>query len=174
MADIADEQQHQAPSIDVTGSEAVSQVLCDLLNTFSGLPRGKSVQFSTLSAKGGIGLFPAAGAVIQSTQKDITGHVVQRCIYPFSVIYRLAPRTDAQRMRAKELLDAMGLWLERQPVVINSQTVQLSAYPELYSGNRVIDSISRTSPAFCNSATQDGVEDWLIAGQLVYVNEFDL
>ena len=167
-------QQQQTPNVDVTGTEAVSQALRDLLNTYSGLPSGMTVQFSSLNAKRGIGLFPSAGAVIQSERKDITGHVIQKCIYPFSILYRFSPRTENHRMRVKDLLDNIGLWLERQPVTVGNQTLQLGAYPQVYSGNRVIESITRTSPAFCNSATQDGIEDWLIAGSLVYRNEFDI
>ena len=100
--------------------------------------------------------------------------MIQKCIYPFSIVYRFSPRTENHRMRVKDLLDNIGLWLERQPVTVGNQTLQLGAYPQVYSGNRVIESITRTSPAFCNSATQDGIEDWLIAGSLVYRNEFDI
>lgn len=103
----------------------------------------------------------------------MTGHVKQVCLYPFSVIYRAAPKSEAQRMRIKEYLDTLGKWLEQQPVLLNGKEYRLAAYPALASGNRIIQSITRTSPAYINAAYQDGIEDWMIAARLSYENEFD-
>ena len=150
--------------IDIDGSEAVSTVLLDLLNRFPGLAIGnKSVLFSTLSDAAGIGFFPTSGAALQSSKEDVTGHVKQVCQYP----------SETQRIRIKEFLDALGKWLERQPVEVNGTRHQLDAYPALSLGNRVIKSINRTSPAYLTSAFQDGVEDWSISCTLSYENEFD-
>lgn len=159
--------------IDVEGSEAVSSVLLTLLNRFPGLSERQSVLFATLSETSGIGFFPTTGAALLSDVEDITGHVKQVCLYPFSVVYRAAPKTEAQRLRIKEFLDALGKWLERQPVVLNGTEYQLDEYPALSSGNRIIKAISRSSPAYLNAAYQDGGEDWLIALRLTYENEFD-
>lgn len=159
--------------IDVDGSEAVSSVLLTLLNNFPGLSSRQSVLFATLSESSGIGFFPTTGAALQSDKEDITGHVKQVCLYPFSVIYRAAPKTEAQRLRIKEFLDALGKWLERQPVILNGSECQLTEYPELSSGNRIIKNISRSSSAYLNAAYQDNVEDWLIALKLTYENEFN-
>lgn len=159
--------------IDVDGSEAVSSVLLTLLNTFPGLSDRQSVLFSTLSETSGIGFFPTTGAALQSDKVSITGHVKQVCLYPFSVVYRAAPKTEAQRLRIKEFLDALGKWLERQPVKLKGETYQLTEYPALESGNRIIKSIGRVSPAYINTAYQDGIEDWIIALRLTYENEFN-
>lgn len=163
----------QKAVIDIDGSEAVSKALLDLLNTFPGLAENKAVLFSTLSETGGIGFFPTAGAVLQSNSEDITGHVTQRCLYPFSVVYRAAPKTETQRIRIKEWLDALGKWLEKQPVTLGESEHKLSSYPSLRSGNRVIKSISRTSPAYLNAVYPDNIEDWLINCTLNYENQFD-
>jgi hypothetical protein len=85
--------------IDVDGSDAVSSVLLALLNTFPGLSARQSVLFSTLSDTSGIGFFPTTGAAFLSDNEDVTGHVKQVCLYPFSVVYRAAPKTEAQRLR---------------------------------------------------------------------------
>ena len=159
--------------IDVDGSEAVSSVLLALLNDFPGLSARQSVLFATLSDTSGIGFFPTTGAALLSDTEDITGHVKQVCLYPFSVVYRAAPKTEAQRLRIKEFLDTLGKWLERQPVILNGTEYQLAEYPTLSSGNRIIKSISRSSPAYPNAAYQDGVEDWNIALRLTYENEFN-
>jgi len=159
--------------IDIDGSEAVSTVLLDLLNAFPGLSAKQKILFSTLSETSGIGFFPTSGAALQSDREDVTGHVKQVCLYPFSVIYRAAPKSEAQRVRIKEFLDTLGKWLEKQPVKLNKREYQLEAYPVLSSGNRVIKTIQRSTPAFLNAAYQDGAEDWMIAAQLTYENEFD-
>lgn len=160
-------------TFDIDGSEAVSKVLLTLLNTFPGLSTGKKVQFSTLSETSGIGFFPTSGAALLSSSEDITGHVKQVCLYPFNIVYRAAPKTEAQKLRIKEFLDTLGKWLELQPVVINDQNHKLTAYPDLSAGNRVIKSISRTNPGHLSAAYQDGIEDWVISATLRYENEFD-
>lgn len=159
-------------SFDLDGSEAVSSVLLTLLNTFPGLGTRK-VLFSTLTETSGIGFFPTSGAAILSDKEDITGHVKQVCLYPFTIIYRSAPRSEEQKLKVKEFLDTLGKWLERQPVTINGTEYQISTYPTLSSGNRVIKSISRSNPAHLNAAYQDNVEDWVISITLRYENEFD-
>ena len=158
-------------AIDIDGTEIVSTALMALLNKFPGLD-GKEITFSTLSDTAGIAFFPTSGAVILSDKEDVTGHVRQVCMYPFTVVYRAAPKTETQKLRIKELLDAIGKWLERQPVVIKGETYQLEKYPDLGEG-RDIKSISRKNPGHLNGTYQDGVEDWAIAASLQYEVEFD-
>lgn len=159
--------------VDVDGAEAVSKVLLTLLNNFPGLGESKKVLFSTLSETSGIGFYPTSGAALLSDKEDITGHVTQMCLYPFSVIYRAAPKTELQKIRIKEFLDALGKWLELQPVVINERTYKLDSYPAIAVGNRVIKSISRTNPAHLNATYDDGIEDWIISASLKYENQFN-
>lgn len=158
--------------VDVDGSDAVSKVLIHLLNEFPGLG-GKDIQFSTLSETSGIGFFPTSGAAVLSSIEDITGHVKQVCLYPFNIIYRAAPKGEAQKIRIKEFLDGIGKWLELQPVLIGETEYKLDVYPALSSGNRVIKSINRTNPGHLSSAYADGIEDWSISATLKYENEFN-
>ncbi len=159
-------------SFDLDGTEAVSSVLLNLLNQFPGLGTRK-VLFSTLAEGSGIGFFPTSGAAILSDTEDITGHVKQVCLYPFTIVYRSAPQSEEQKLKVKEFLDTLGKWLERQPVVVNGATHQISAYPTFPSGGRTIKTISRSNPAHLSTAYQDGVEDWVISASLRYENEFD-
>lgn len=159
--------------IDVDGTDAVSKVILTLLNEFPGLNQSQHILFATVDEASGIGFYPTSGAAYLRDTESITGHVTQACLYPFSVVYRAAPKSEKQRMRIKEFLDTLGKWLEKQPVTIGDTTYQLDAYPALSSGNRVIKSISRSTPAFLNAAYQDAVEDWAISIRLIYENEFD-
>lgn len=156
---------------DVDGSEIVSKVLLELLNKCPALC-GKKVAFSTLGEDEGLGFFPSVGAAITSETETITGDVHQVCAYPFDVVLRCAPKTEAARIRCKELLDAIGRWLERQPITVNGEMHTMDAYPALTEGNRKIRAISRTSPAHLNAVYQSGVEDWLFSGSLRYENNF--
>lgn len=159
--------------IDIDGADAMSSVLLGLLNQFPGLIDGnKIVVFTMMTETSGIGFYPVSGPAVQNDFVDVTGHVKQVCVYPFSVVYRSAPKSEKQRIRIKEFLDALGRWLERQPVVISDVEQQLTSYPTLTTGRR-IKSISRTSPAYLNAAYQDGIEDWIIGAQMIYENEFD-
>lgn len=160
-------------AIDIDGSEAVTTALLELLNRFPGLQPGEKILFSTVPENGGIGFFPTSGTVYLRNDENITGHVVQVCQYPFSVVRRAGAKSETQRLRIKEFLDTLGKWLERQPVTVNGAKSQLAEYPALESGNREIQSISRTNPAHLNAAYPDGMEDWVISGALNYKNEFD-
>lgn len=157
---------------DVDGSEIMSKVLMELLNQCPALC-GRHITFSTLGEDEGLGFFPSAGAAVISEKEGITGHVRQVCAYPFDIVLRGAPKTEEARIRNKELLDAIGRWLERQTITVNREQYTMSAYPVLEEGTREIQAISRTSPSHLNTAYQNGVEDWLFSGSLKYKNEFD-
>lgn len=156
--------------IDIDGTEVVSTVLLTLLNQFPGLD-GKEIQFSSLSDTAGIGMFPTSGAVIVENTENVLGEVHQVCAYPFDIVYRAALKTERHRLRVKEFLDTLGKWLERQPVMIGGTMQHLTQYPDI-GDNREIENIMRTTPAFLNAIMQDGVEDWMISGQLRYKVDF--
>ena len=159
--------------LDIDGMETVSVALLRLANEFPGLGTGQTVRFATLSPTSGMGLFPNAGAALREHKEDVLGHVRQLCLYPFTVVYRAAPESEAQRLRIKEFLDTFGKWLERQPVLIDGAPRQLGQYPALGgSGSRKIRDIRRTTPAYFSEAYNDGIEDWAIAAQLSYENEY--
>ena len=105
--------------------------------------------------------------------ENIVGHVTQVCSYPFTLVYRVAPKSEAQRLRIKGLLDALGRWLEKQPVTVDGETVTLTKYPDLPQGQRVILSINRNSPGTLNAVYPNGVEDWTITVSVRYENQFD-
>ena len=159
-------------SIDIDGSELMSKLLLELLNTFPGLKKGDSVKFSTLDADKGISFYPTSGAAILKDTEDICGHVKQVCLYPFTVVYRASPSSEKQRLNIKEWLDTLGKWLARIPVVLNGATHQLQ-YPAIENDSRVIQKIIRTQPGHLQSAYQDGTEDWVLSLKLHYENEYD-
>lgn len=162
----------QKIAFDLNIMDAVSGALRTLLNQFPGLGTRK-VSFSTLAEGAGIALFPTSGAALLSNTEDITGHVKQVCLYPFTVVYRSAPQSEEQKLKVKEFLDTLGKWLERQPVTINGKVHQISEYPSSPTEGWAIKSISRSNPARLSAAYQDGVEDWVISAVLRYETEFD-
>lgn len=162
----------QQKKIDYDGTDVMSRVLTGLLNQFPGMS-GVTIEFSTVSDTSGIGIFPTSGAAILEEKEDITGHVKQMCAYPFNVLYRAALHNEGQKLKVKEFLDTLARWLERQPVNIGGSVHQLTKYPEMPSGCRVIKSISRTSPSYLSAAYDDKVEDWIVSFSLKYENEFD-
>lgn len=157
--------------IDIDGTDVVSAALMALLNQFPGLD-GRTIAFSTLSESTGISMFPTSGAVIIKNQENVLGEVHQVCAYPFDIVYRAALKTDRHKMRVKEFLDTLGKWLEKQPVTISDDVYQLATYPAI-GENRKIDSIMRTTPAYLYAVSQDGIEDWMISGQLRYEVDYN-
>lgn len=152
-------------------SEAISKALLNLLNAYPGL-EGKNILFSSLDATYGIGLFPTSGAVLLSNVESITGKVTQTVLYPFTIVYRAAFKAEERKLSAKELLDNLGRWLERQEVNIDGKTYKVDAYPALAEGQK-IKQIVRTNPAHLDTAYNDGVEDWAISLTMRYENIYN-
>lgn len=151
--------------------EALSGVLLNLLNAYPGL-EGKSILFSSLDATYGLGFFPTSGAALLSNTESITGKVTQICSYPFAVVYRAAFKAGGRKLNAKEFLDNLGRWLERQEITINGVKYKLDGYPALAEGQK-IKQITRTNPAHLDATYNDGVEDWVISLTLRYENIYN-
>lgn len=157
---------------DVESHDIVTNALRELLNAYPGLVLGEEITFSTLSSEGGIAMFPISGAVIQSENEDVTGHVIQTCLYPFSVIYRAAGLSENRKAKVKEWLDNLGRWLEKQNITLNGTEYELKEYPTL-TGDREFLYIQRTSPSTLIETNTDKIEDWGITIQAQYRNEFE-
>lgn len=157
------------PSVD--GSDNLTRTLLDLLNEFPALA-GEEVKFQTLAATNGKGMFPTSQAAILSEVDDVTGHVEQKCSYPFLIVSRASGLSESRKAKVKELLDTFGKWLERQPVSVNSTVYKMDVYPALADGMEFLN-IQRTSQASLYGTTEDKAEDWAIAIQATYRNEFD-
>ena len=167
---------------DVQSYDIITNAIMDLLNTYAAL-YGKSVSFSDLDADYGYTMYPSSGAVIVSQIHDILGHTTQNCQYNFNVMYHVGSLREHQKITAKEWLDRLGRWLEKQPITVEetvtnngTTTTQevvytLSEYPAL-TGNRKFTEIQRTSPATLTGIESNGVEQWSIGITARYVNEF--
>ena len=167
-------------AVNVNSAEAVSVVLLDLVNEFPGLSAGERVQFATIGKNGGIGFFPNVGGMRTNHRENVLGQVQDTCRYPFSIVYNAALNTETQRLRVKEFLDAMGRWLEGQPVTVDGQVYKLEAWPALHPENGAnvavkcqIQSITRLTAAHLNQAYPDGFEDWVFSAELTWRSEYN-
>jgi hypothetical protein len=157
---------------DLNGIPVITDALISLLNVYPGLMDGDEITFADLDEEGGITIVPISGAVIETEKTDITDHVTQVCLYPFYVIYREKDLSERRKIKTKEWLDNLGMWLERQIVTINNTEYQLEEYPDL-TGDRKFLSIERQSPAYLDKNEEDATEDWVIYISARYQNEFD-
>lgn len=156
---------------DADGYEELTEALQTLIDQYPGLSVGEKFGFSMLK-NNGKSIFPTTGAIIQQEVESITGHVVQTCMYPFVVVYRVAGLSESKKATVKEWLDNLGRWLEKQTVVLKKGTYKLPEYPTL-SGTREIRNIFRQSPAYLSTINEDKTEDWVINMAIQYRNEFD-
>ena len=117
-------------------------------------------------------MYPTTGAVIQNEVEDILGHVNQLCQYPFTILFRASGLSQKNRVSAKEWLDTLGRWLEKQEVTIDGREYDLTEYPVI-QGTRKIETITRDTPAYLSIINEDKSEDWIISMTIVYRNEFD-
>lgn len=156
---------------DVDGYDIVTNALKDLLNKYPGIYEDMAIAFSTLDEDSGISFYPISGAVIAIEKKGVTGKVNQLCNYPFSIVYRTAASSANAKVNIKEFLDNIGKWLEKQPVTIDGKQYKLDNYPTLTEG-RVIEEISRQTPSYLDSTSENNVQDWVINMTLMYRNIF--
>lgn len=156
---------------DLDGNDILTDALTELLNRFPRLTDGDKIEFSTLDAEYGKAIYPISGAIIETESTDITGEVTQVCRYPFFVIYRISSSSEQHKVNAKEWLDDLGRWLERQPILVDGAQTTLSSYPPL-SGRRRFLSIERQTPAYLNNTNDNKTEDWAVYITARYSNEF--
>ena len=157
---------------DLNGIPVITDALISLLNDYPGLVGGDEITFADLDEEGGITIVPISGAVIETEKIDITDHVTQVCLYPFYVIYREKDLSERRKIKTKEWLDNLGMWLERQVVTIDNTEYRLEEYPDL-TGDRKFLSIERQSPAYLDKNEEDATEDWVIYISARYQNEFN-
>lgn len=154
---------------DINGEESVSAMLLALLKTCPLLDDEPT--FASLDDTG-VAMYPLGGSAVVAQRKSITNHVWQRCSYPFAIAARDFGRNEQRKMDAKELLDNVGKWLERQAVTIDGTTYQLTEYPSLTDG-RVVETIARQNTASQESVMDDGGAIWTIAISATYIAEYD-
>lgn len=157
---------------DIDGFDVVTTALRDLINQYPGLSTSDEITFSALGEDSGKAMFPISGATIETEKADITGHVVQICLYPFYIIYRAGGLSENRKATVKEWLDNLGRWLEKQTITINKQEYKLSNYPKL-TGDRKFLSINRQTPGYLDSVNDNNSENWAIYISARYQNEFD-
>lgn len=154
---------------DINGEESISKALLELMQSCPLIT--DSPTFASLDDTG-IAIYPTGGSAVTAQRKSITNHVWQRCAYPFAVVCRDYGRNETRKMDAKELLDNIGKWLERQAITIDGTLYQLTEYPQLTDG-REIETIARTSTASQEAVTEDGGAVWSIAARIDYTAEYD-
>lgn len=165
------DENNQIARYDVSGYDIVTTALLELLNEFPGLD-GMEIAFSTLGDSSGVAMYPISSAVIQTEKEDVTGHVVQTCLYPFHVIYRASGLSESRKASVKEWLDNLGRWLEKEEITIRNTVYRLSQYPTL-TGARKIERIERQTPGYLDSINENKSENWVIYITMQYINEFD-
>lgn len=153
---------------DVQGAESITKAIMDLLDS---CPFLGTVSFASLNDTG-IAVYPSGTPVVRTERRSITGHITQKCSYDIGMVLREYGQNEGRKVSAKDLLDDVGMWLERQPVTVGEETYLLDAYPAL-SGQRQITRIERTSSAAIEAATEDGGTVWSIAVRVSYSNEYD-
>lgn len=149
------------------GYDVITNAIKDLLNQYPGLLPEETFLFSTLEEDSGMSFYPISGPVISTETKFVTGKVNQICNYPFVIVYRTGASAANSKINIKEFLDNVGKWLEKQPITIDGETHKLESYPVL-TEDRVIEEITRQTPSYLDSTSENNVQDWVINISLKY------
>lgn len=151
------------------GFEALKPAIIFLLNEYPAL-NGRVITFQGLTENDGISIEPESGTLVYSETPDIMGNVYQECQFPFLVVFRSNASTEYLKLNIHDFLDNLGAWLSKEPIVVNGEEYQLTAYPEL-SGNREITSIVRFN-SYIMDENENQTQDWAIQITVNYTHKF--
>ena len=161
------------PLPDTEGFPYVTDALMETINSFPGLYEDEQFAFSTVPTnEDGMTVIASSGAAIQDELEDITGHVMQTCTYPFTVVCRSSGLNSKRKIQTKEWMDKLAEWLCRKAVDIDGTSYQLKSWPKL-TEDREIRLITRRTPSFLGGTNEDKSEDWVMDMVIQYRNEFD-
>lgn len=156
---------------DVTGYELLAKAMKTLLNEFPGLG-GQKILFEEIGEEDGIAFSADAGALVMSERVSITDHVMQKCQFPFLVVYRTTATREFQKLNVSSFLDALGKWLCKEPVEIDGEIHRLSSYPTISDG-RKITRITRNN-CYGTVPNENKSQDWILPVSVQYTYEFDM
>ena len=158
---------------DIEGFKYVTNALMETINSFPGLDGDEQFTFSTqLTDEDCMTVVARSGSSIINELEDITGHVLQTCAYPFTVIVKSSGLSSRMKIQTKEWMDKLAEWLCRKAVEVNGEMHQLKKWPVL-TGDREIRLITRQTPAFLGGINEDKSETWVMDMAIQYRNEFD-
>ena len=151
--------------IDGEGNDLLTEAVKELLNQFPGLGE-KEITFEELKKTSGIAFSADNGALILSEKRSVTGKIIQKCQYPFYIVYRTNAGEEKQKIHVQSFLDNIGRWISGEKITMNEVEYKISKYPELTDG-RKITRINRTN-SYGTEPNSDGVQDWLLPCTVEY------
>lgn len=120
----------------ISDQESASKAILGLLIQYPDYPDGfegnhKTVLYNSIGEEQSIGIFPLQGAIY--LKKYVSGSYVGQV--PFEVVYKSSPTKNASMLKAQELLENIGKWLESCNIAFSDSRI-------------VLQSLVRTSPVF--------------------------
>lgn len=148
----------------------LTKAVLELLSSYPGL-NGREILFETLDEESGIAFYADNGALIISETPSVTGHIVQKCYFPFILVYRSTATTEYQKIKIQAFFDSIGRWISKEPAVVDGEQVRLTSYPPLGDGKWITKVVRENS---CGLDPQEnGVQDWTMRVTVEYTNEYD-
>ncbi len=134
--------------------EGISEAILTMVAGYPELPfvaNSKTVQWQSLDANEGIGIFTMSGAVY--LRKYVSGSYVAQM--PFQLMYRCTPTTNRARMSSQEFVEGLAKYLEGCTATFKDTHLEMQ-------------SIERTSPVLKREADNDGNETYMVAMNCKY------
>lgn len=128
--------------ISIVDAESIQNSIIQIVMKYENLPfkpTQANVLWNNLATGRGIGLFPLQGAVY--TRKYVSG--LYTALYPFRIVYRSAPKSNAETIDSQNILDELSKWMETCSISIDGIS---------------IDKIERTSQTFPIGQTEQDQE----------------
>lgn len=126
----------------VIDQESASRAILELLLQYPDYPKDfianqRTILFNTISDEQSIGIFPLTGAIYLS--RYVSGSYTGQM--PFEIVYKSSPTKNSTMLKAQELLEKLGLWLEKCNIAFTDIHMEL-------------ESLVRTSPVFAVSQNE--------------------
>lgn len=137
--------------LSIEEQEVMSKACYMMLTKCPHIPKGVKTAFSNID-KATIGMFSESGAVVE--RRYIGGSFIAQ--YPFTLLYRTKPNSDAERIKCEETLNKIAKYL-----------CVLTEFPPITDG-REIKSIDQSSTVSVAGRLEDGSIDYRVSIILKY------
>lgn len=152
------------------GIEMLTAAILEVMRQYSALT-GEDIYFEELGEESGIAFSASDGALIISETEDVLGGFIQRCQYPFFVVYRTSSTKEYQKLEAQKFLDSIGKWICGEPADVKGKYYALMKYPALTRGRKIVRITRKNS--YPVEPYENGVQDWILPVTVEYTNEIE-
>lgn len=142
--------------------EIIGKAIYTLMLSCPALPTGTKTNYGDIGSNT-IGMFAEQGAIVR--ERYVNGAFAAQ--FPFGLLYRSKPDTDAERIAREQTLSNIAKWLCGKEITLDNQQYRLSEYPVLTDGRKITE-IEQRQTVYPVGKLEDGSVDYQVHLMIEY------